>query len=127
MQPPLAMNQHPLLMMQGGSRMRIMQGGSRMRRPLVYLAALMLVTGGTAWATDSTVVLGNNALHLISVLTPTGPTNAMQKMSIGVGLAGQNPSGELSYLAGEFNPTSPYYQQFLDPDQYEQTFGVPPD
>lgn len=97
-----------------------------MRRSLVCLAALVLVTGGTAWA-DSTVVLSNNVLHLLSVLTPAGPTNAMQKVSIGVGLAGQNPPGELAYLAGEFNRTSPYYQQFLDPDQYEQMFGVPPD
>jgi len=95
-----------------------------MRRSLGCLA-LMLVTAGTAW-TDSTVVLNNNVLHLISALTPAGPTNAMQKMSIGVGLAGQNPSGEAAYLAGEFNPASPYYQQFLDPDQYEQTFGVQP-
>jgi len=91
---------------------------------LVSVTVIALVTGGTARA-DSTVVLGNNVLHLISSLTPTGPTSAMQPMSIGVGLAGQNPSGESAYLAAEYDPTSPYYQQFLSPDQYEQMFGVP--
>lgn len=97
-----------------------------MRKVLVCLAAIVLVTGETARA-DSTVVLGNNVLHLITALTPTSPTNAMQPMSIGVGLTGQNPSGELAYLAAEYDPTSPYYQQFLDPDVYEQKFGVPAD
>ncbi len=97
-----------------------------MRKVLVSLAAIALFTGGTAQA-DSTVVLGNNVLHLISLLTPTGATSAMQPMSIGVGLAGQNPSGEQAYLAAEYNPASPYYQQFLDPDSYEQSFGVPAD
>jgi subtilase family serine protease len=97
-----------------------------MRKVLVCLAAIVLVSGETARA-DSTVVLGNNVLHLITALTPTGPTSAMQPMSIGVGLAGQNPSGELAYLAAEYDPTSPSYQQFLDPDVYEQKFGVPAD
>src|ERR1043166_2200373 len=97
-----------------------------MRKVLVCLAAIVIVSGGTARA-DSTVVLGNNVLRPITALRPTGPTNAMQPMSIGVGLTGQNPSGELAYLAAEYDPTSPYYQQFLDPDVYEQKFGVPAD
>jgi Pro-kumamolisin, activation domain len=46
-------------------------------------------------------------------------------IGIGIGLQGGNPSGELAYLAGEYDPASPLYQQFLDPDRYEQKFGAP--
>ena len=74
---------------------------------------------------DATVVLGNNVLHSITVLTSLGPSNPAQVMSIGVGLQGGNPSGEASYLAAEYDPSSSVYGQFLDPDQYEQQFGVP--
>jgi pseudomonalisin len=90
--------------------------------PLVALATLVVLRFAAA---DSTVVLGNNVLRSISVLTPTGPTDPARVISIGVGLQGGDPTGELSYLAGEYDPSSPLYQQFLDPDQYEQRFGVP--
>ena len=85
----------------------------------------MIVAVQSTVRADSTVVLGNNILRSISVLTPTGPTSGYQPINIGVGLAGGNPAAEAAYLAGEYDPSSPLYQQFLDPDQYEQQFGVP--
>src|SRR5712692_4924068 len=98
-----------------------------MRRALfaAALAALACLIALPIAIADTTVVLGNNVLHSITVLTPLGATNPARVIGIGVGLQGGNPSGEAAYLAGEYNPASPLYQQFLDPDQYEQQFGVP--
>src|SRR5260370_26716742 len=89
---------------------------------LSVLACLIALPVAVA---DSTVLLGNNVLHSISVLTPHGSTNPARVIGIGVGLQNGNPSGEAAYLAGEYDPASPLYHQFLDPDQYEQQFGVP--
>src|SRR5713226_6271550 len=89
---------------------------------LVALACLIALPVAVA---DSTVVLGNNVLHSIAVLTPLGPTNPAKVIGLGIGLQNGNPSGEAAYLAGEYDPASPLYHQFLDPDQYEQQFGVP--
>ena len=89
---------------------------------LAALACLMALPLAVA---DSTVVLGNNLLRSIAVLTPLGPTNPAKVIGIGVGLQNGNPAGEAAYLASEYDPTSPLYYQFLDPDQYEQQFGVP--
>src|SRR5437879_7793610 len=97
-------------------------------RQAIMAAVLLLVASSLALpvaVADGTVVLGNNVLHSISVLTPLGPTNPGRVIGIGVGLQGGNPSGEASYLAAEYDPSSPLYRQFLDPDQYEQQFGVP--
>src|SRR5712692_11516976 len=84
---------------------------------LVALACLIALPVAVA---DSTVVLGNNVLHSIAVLTPLGPTNPAKVIGLGIGLQNGNPSGEAAYLAGEYDPASPLYHQFLDPDQYEQ-------
>src|SRR5205823_11739782 len=63
--------------------------------------------------------------HSITVLSPLHPTDPNRVIGLGIGLQGGNPSGELAYIAGEYDPTSSLYGQFLDPDQYEQQFGVP--
>src|SRR5262245_1813341 len=97
-----------------------------MRRGLFAAAALACVIALPIAMAGSTVVLGNNVLRTIGVLTPLGPTNPTRVIGLGIGLQGGNPSGEAAYLAGEYDPASPLYQQFLDPDQYEQQFGVPP-
>ena len=36
-----------------------------------------------------------------------------------------NQAAEDSYLAQLYNPNSSLYQQFLDPDTFNQQFGVP--
>src|SRR5438552_200757 len=99
-----------------------------MRRGLfaaAALAALACVIALPIAMAGSTVVLGNNVLHSIGVLTPLGRTDPAKVIGLGIGLQGGNPSGEAAQLAGEYDPASPLYQQFLDPDQYEQQFGVP--
>jgi len=97
-------------------------------RHSLFAGALLLLASSLSIPlaiADGTVALGNNVLHSISVLTPLGPTNPAQAISIGVGLQGRDPSGEAAYLAAEYDRSSSLFGQFLDPDQYEQRFGVP--
>jgi len=101
-----------------------------MRKRLAAAAAavfLVLVSppAQSAGAGSTTVVLANNMLRSISVLTPLHPTDPARVIGIGVGLDGSNPAGLAAYIAGESDPSSPLYQQFLDSDQFEQQFGVP--
>src|SRR5438046_4053426 len=92
---------------------------------IAVLCAGLLLPMNRAAADSSTAVLVNNVLHSITVLTSTGATDAARVIGIGVGLQGADPAGEAAYIAGEYDPTSALYQQFLDSDQYEQRFGVP--
>jgi hypothetical protein len=78
-------------------------------------------------ADTGSVVLTNNVLQGLSSLTPLGNTSPSRQVGIGVGLLGANPAGEDAYLAGEYDPSSPLYGQFLDPADYEAQFGVPAD
>jgi subtilase family serine protease len=100
------------------------------RRAVPALAIGLFVTAALlapamATGAETKALLVNNVLHGISVLTPMHPTDPTRVIGLGVGLQSGNPSGEAAYIAGEYDPTSPLYEQFLDPDQYEQNFGVP--
>jgi subtilase family serine protease len=82
----------------------------------------------TAGVADTgTVLLTNNVLQGLSRLTPTGDTAPATPIGIGIGLEGANPSAVDAYIAGEYDPSSPLYGQFLDPAGYEAQFGVPSD
>jgi pseudomonalisin len=86
---------------------------------------LVSLPASSAVADSTTVVLANNVLRSISVLTPQHPTDPAKAIGIGVGVEGSNPAGLAAYIAGQSDPSSPLYQQFLDSDQFEQQFGVP--
>ena len=68
---------------------------------------LVSLPAGSAAADSSTVVLANNKLRSISVLTPQHPTNPATVIGIGVGLEGSNPAGLAAYIAAESDPSSP--------------------
>jgi hypothetical protein len=72
----------------------------------------------TGLADSSTVVITNNVLQGLSTLTPIGDTAPSSTIGIGVGIQGANPAAEDAYIAGEYDPTSPLYGQFLDPADY---------
>ncbi|MGH7763547.1 MAG: S53 family peptidase, partial [Candidatus Dormibacteraceae bacterium] len=92
------------------------------------LAAIVSPLGWASGLADSTtVLLTNNVLQGVSSLTPTGDTSPSAPIGLGVGLMGANPLGEDAYLAGEYDPSSSLYGQYLDPADYEAQFGVPAD
>ncbi|MEY2461192.1 MAG: kumamolisin, partial [Acidimicrobiaceae bacterium] len=103
------------------------------RRPLLLIAAVLaaLVVAPTANARSSAsaasgaIVLQGNALRSIAHLQPVGATAADRQISVGIGLEGADPAGRAAYIAGEYDPASPLFGQYLAADDYEQRFGVP--
>ncbi len=91
------------------------------------MATALAVSGVVARGDTTTVVLTGNVLQGLSTLTPVGDTSPSSVIGIGVGIQGANPAAEDAYIAGEYDPTSPLYGQFLDPADYEAQFGVPAD
>src|SRR5260370_23697356 len=92
------------------------------------MAAMVAPTGAAPGLADTgNVVLTNNVLQGLSTLTPLGDTSPAAGIGIGIGLEGSNSTAEATYLAGEYDPTSPLYGQYLDPASYETQFGVPTD
>src|SRR5258708_40172939 len=106
-----------------------------MRRALVpaaagalALAAMVAPIGASSGLADTgNVVLTNNVLQGLLTLTPIGDTSPAAGIGIGIGLQGSNSSAEAAYLAGEDDPTSPLYGQYLAPASHETQFGVPTD
>src|SRR5437879_4286530 len=100
---------------------------SPMNRPIrltiiaTAMAALLLAPAAAARtsssASSATVVLTGNVLHSIAHLQPVGSTDGARVIGIGVGLQGNDPAGEAAYIAGEYNPASPLYGQYLAPDE----------
>ena len=104
------------------------------RRNVLSLFVLALATaaligsaspahGSAALATTTT--LGNDVVHYLAAATLLGPVPASQQVTVGVVLNNPNQAAEDSYLAQLYDPHSSLYQQFLDPDTFNQQFGVP--
>src|SRR5260370_6328235 len=92
------------------------------------MAAMVAPIGAAPGLADTgNVVLTNNVLQGLSTLTPLGDTSPAAGIGIGIGLEGANSTAEATYLAGEHDPTSPLYRQYLDPASYETQFRVPTD
>src|SRR5260370_12344545 len=90
------------------------------------LAAMLAPIGAVPGLADTgNVVLTNNVLQGLATLTPIGDTSPAAGIGIGIGLEGSSSSAEAAYLAGEYDPTSPLYGQYLDPASYDTQFGVP--
>ena len=70
-------------------------------------------------------MLQNNVLRSIAHLQSQGPTDSARQIGVGIGLQGADPAGEAAYIAGEYDPASPLFGQYLAADEYEQRFGVP--
>jgi subtilase family serine protease len=67
----------------------------------------------------------NNLLPGLASATDLGAADPTSHMAIVVGLSRPDPAGESAYLAGENNPQSPLYHQFLTPSSFAAKFGVP--
>ncbi|HZQ29099.1 MAG TPA: protease pro-enzyme activation domain-containing protein [Acidimicrobiales bacterium] len=94
---------------------------------VALLSTFAVAAPGAVHATAPDAVIVNNVLRSIAHLQPVGTTDPSKEISIGVGLTGRDPAGEDAYLAGEYDPTSALYGQYLSPTEFEQRFGVPSD
>ena len=96
----------------------------------VLVLATAALIGSAAPAKGSmslgtTTTLTRDVVHYLSAATLLGPVPASQQVTVGVVLNNPNQGAEDSYLAQLYDSSSSLYQQFLDPDTFNQQFGVP--
>ena len=91
----------------------------------LLLASVASATPAHVAVAAPTVTLTGSVLRGLSKLTPTGLTDPATPVSLGVGLVHPNDAAEEAYLQALYTPDNPLFEQFLDPDTYQQQFGVP--
>jgi pseudomonalisin len=106
------------------------QRGQRPRRALLALAAVgcaaLFGAGGPAQAgLGATTTLSNDVVHNLGLATLTGSVPASQTVTVGLFLSNPNQAAEDSYVKQLYDPSSPNYGNYLDPDTFNSAFGVP--
>jgi subtilase family serine protease len=104
--------------------------GPHPRRALLALVAVgcaaLLGAGSPAHAgSGATTTLSNDVVHNLGLATLTGSVPASQTVTVGVFLANPNQSAEDAYAKQLYDPSSPNYGNYLDPDTFNSEFGVP--
>jgi subtilase family serine protease len=104
--------------------------GPRSYRALLALAAVgcaALLGAGSpaAHASGATTTLSNDVVHDLSYATLTGSVPATQTVTVGVFLSNPNQAAEDAYVKQLYDPSSPNYGNYLDPDTFNTQFGVP--
>src|SRR5690242_2068883 len=98
-------------------------------RALLALAAVccaaLLGAVSPAHAGGATTTLSNAVVHNLSYATLTGSVPATQTMTVGVFLSNPNQAAEDAYVKQLYDPSSPNYGNYLDPDTFNSQFGVP--
>src|SRR5436190_10034774 len=104
--------------------------GPRSYRALLALAAVgcaALLGAGSpaAHASGATTTLSNDVVHNLSYGTVTGSVPATQTVTVRGFLSNPNQAAEDAYAKQLYNPSSPNYGNYLDPDTFNTQFGVP--
>jgi subtilase family serine protease len=104
--------------------------GPRPRRASLALAALgcaaLLGAVSPAQAgSGATTTLTTDVVHNLSYATLTGSVPASQTVTVGVFLSNPNQAAEDAYAKQLYDPSSPNYGNYLDPDTFNSEFGVP--
>jgi subtilase family serine protease len=112
-----------------GGAMKKSRRGSRSRRACtaIALAAIAVLLGSAhgARAGAGTVTLGHDVVRQLGLATLLGPVSSSQPVTVGVFLANPNQGDEDAYVKQLYDPASANYRNFLDPDTFDQRFGVP--
>jgi subtilase family serine protease len=64
-------------------------------------------------------------VHNLALATLNGPVPATQTITVGVFLSNPNQAAEDAYVKQLYDPSSPNYGNYLDPDTFNTQFGVP--
>jgi subtilase family serine protease len=91
----------------------------------VGCAALLGAGSPAAQAGGPSTTLSNAVVHNLSLATLTGSVPATQTMTVGVFLSNPNQAAEDAYAKQLYDPSSPNYGNYLDPDTFNSQFGVP--
>jgi pseudomonalisin len=101
----------------------------RPRRALLVLVAVgiavLVSAAGQARAVGGTTVLTNDTVQNLGLATSVAPVAASRPITVGVFLTNPNQAAEDAYVKQLYDPASPNYQNFLDPDTFNTQFGVP--
>jgi pseudomonalisin len=101
----------------------------RTRRAILALAAVgvaaLLSAAGQAQAVGGTTTLTNDVVQNLNLATYVAPVAATRPITVGVFLKNPNQAAEDAYVKQLYDPASPNYQSFLDPDSFTTQFGVP--
>src|SRR5437868_2206731 len=102
------------------------------RSVLALVAALTtLVMLGAGSAAQGSAALGpatalsNDRVQNLSLATLDGAVPSSQTVTVGIYLSNPNQAAEDAYVKQLYDPSSANYQNFLDPDTFNQQFGVP--
>jgi subtilase family serine protease len=104
--------------------------GLRPRRAFLALAAVgcavLFGAGSPAHAgSGATTTLANDVVQNLSYATLKGAVPASQTVTVGVFLSNPNQAAEDAYVKQLYDPASPNYGNYLDPDTFNSEFGVP--
>ncbi len=102
------------------------------RRALAMLVTLvaLFTLGATSAAEGGTVVgptttLNNDVVRNLNLATLNGAVPASQTVTVGIFLSNPNQAAEDAYVKQLYDPSSPNYGNYLDPDTFNSEFGVP--
>jgi subtilase family serine protease len=100
------------------------------RRALLALVvvgcAALFGAGSPAQAgSGATTTLTTAVVHNLSLATLTGSVPLSQTVTVGVFLSNPNQAAEDAYVKQLYDPSSPNYGNYLDPDTFNTQFGVP--
>jgi subtilase family serine protease len=96
------------------------------RLPLAAAVALTLAVGAARPAHGAEVVrLAQNSVRNLDLATLVGPVAPSRAVTVGVYLDNPNQAAEDAYAKSVYDPSSPSYQNFLDPDTFQTEFGTP--
>jgi subtilase family serine protease len=102
------------------------------RSALALAAALTtLVVLGAGSAAPGSAALGpatplsNDVVQNLSLATLQGAMPLSQTVTVGIFLSNPNQAAEDAYVKQLYDPSSPNYGNFLDPDTFNTQFGVP--
>src|SRR6266851_1348317 len=91
----------------------------------VGIAALVGAGHPARAGNASTVRLTGDVVQNLDLAIALGPVPASQSITVGVFLRNPNQAAEDAYAKQLYDPSSANYGNFLDPDTFNQQFGVP--
>ncbi|MDX6481994.1 MAG: hypothetical protein QOG85_2504 [Gaiellaceae bacterium] len=101
------------------------------RRTILALTALVTVlvlgvsSAPSGAALGPATPLSNDVVRNLNLATLVGPVPATQTVTVGIYLSNPNQAAEDAYVKQLYDPSSPNYRNFLDPDTFNTQFGVP--
>ena len=102
------------------------------RRALAMMVTLvaLLTLGATSAAEGGTVAgptttLNNDVVRNLNLATLVGAVPASRTVTVGIFLSNPNQAAEDAYVKQLYNPSSPNFGNYLDPDTFNSQFGVP--